>query len=148
MKTRNVDDHVAELLSGYLDKELTQQQQQQVEVHIENCETCIRELDELTSQRSRIGNAHLGVTEDQSWGEQLNDSTVRTSHIVGWLLLIGGMLAIIGIAAVESIFDSSSSLLEKLVFGAVFFGCGLLFYSVLRQRLIERKTDKYKDVEI
>jgi hypothetical protein len=37
---------------------------------------------------------------------------------------------------------------EKLVIGAMYGGLALLFFSVLRQRLIERKTDKYKDVEI
>jgi hypothetical protein len=31
---------------------------------------------------------------------------------------------------------------------AVYLGLGALFASVLRQRLVERKTDKYKDVEI
>jgi hypothetical protein len=31
---------------------------------------------------------------------------------------------------------------------AIYLGLGALLVSVLRQRIIERKTDKYKDVEI
>jgi hypothetical protein len=31
---------------------------------------------------------------------------------------------------------------------ALYLGLAALFVSVLRQRLIERKTDRYKDVEI
>jgi hypothetical protein len=36
----------------------------------------------------------------------------------------------------------------KLIVIAIYGGLATLLYSVLRQRLIERKTDKYKDVEI
>ena len=36
----------------------------------------------------------------------------------------------------------------KLVISAFYLGLAGLFVSVLRQRLIERKTDKYKDVDI
>ena len=37
---------------------------------------------------------------------------------------------------------------EQLLVSALYLGLGALFVSVLRQRLIERKSDKYKDVEI
>ena len=40
------------------------------------------------------------------------------------------------------------SLTVKLIVGAIYLGMAFLLVSVLRQRLIDRKTDKYKDVEI
>ena len=43
---------------------------------------------------------------------------------------------------------STMSFVEKLIVGGVYGGMLLIFISVLRQRLIERKSDKYKDVEI
>ena len=36
----------------------------------------------------------------------------------------------------------------KVIIGAIWGGGALLLISVLRQRLIERKSDKYEDVEI
>ena len=36
----------------------------------------------------------------------------------------------------------------QFILVAIYGGLGLLLVSVLRQRLIERKTDKYSDVEI
>ncbi len=78
----------------------------------------------------------------------MNDTTVQTSRGIGWLLLIGGVLACLGIGVFVFLFDTSIGLVEKLIVGAIYGGLALLFYSVLRQRLIERKTDKYKDVEI
>ena len=46
------------------------------------------------------------------------------------------------------VFVDSTETWMKLVLVAIYGGLAALFFSVLRQRLIERKTDKYKDVEI
>ena len=76
------------------------------------------------------------------------DSSVKAARGIGWLLLIGGVLACAGIAGLAFLTDPSIELRAKLIAGAIYGGLGILFISVLRQRLIERKTDKYKDVEI
>jgi len=78
----------------------------------------------------------------------MNDTSVKATRSIGWLLFIGGLLAIGGIAIYEFVMDSGGSLFLKLIVAAVYGGLALLFVSVLRQRLIERKSDKYKDVEI
>ena len=65
------------------------------------------------------------------------------------MLLIGGTL-LGGAYLGYELFSSASefSFFEKVVFGGIYGGLLLLFISVLRQRLIERKSDKYEDVEI
>ena len=78
----------------------------------------------------------------------MNDSTVQVTRGIGWLLFLAGVLAISGIALYEFVIDSSIPLHIKLITGSIWGGLGVLLLSVLRQRLIERKTDKYKDVEI
>ena len=78
----------------------------------------------------------------------MNDSTVRVSRGIGWLLFIGGVLLVAGVGVYEFVIDSSLGLFMKLVIGAIYAGLASLFISVLRQRLLERKSDKYKDVEI
>jgi anti-sigma factor RsiW len=147
-KTQHIDDHVGELLSGYLDGELTQQQQQRVEVHRDACTECKTSLEELRALRESIGKARLSEVGQDVWREMMNEPVTRTSRSIGWLLLIGGVLIAMGIGLVAFVLDSSLSVVEKLVAAAIYGGLALLFYSVLRQRLIERKTDKYKDVEI
>ena len=147
-ETQPIDEHVVEQLSGYVDGELTQQQRQRVDVHCASCTECARDLRELKELRESIGNARLSNKNQDVWREMMNDTTVKRSRGLGWLLLIGGVLACVGIGVIVFLFDSSIGLVEKLIAGAIYGGLGLLFYSVLRQRLIERKTDKYKDVEI
>jgi len=147
-KTDGIDEHVGELLSGYLDGELTQQQRQRVEIHCDACTECKTNLQELQVLQESIGKARLSELNQDVWRERMDNATVRTTRGIGWLLILGGVLVAMGIGVYEFVFDSSLGLVEKLVVGAIYGGFVVLFFSVLRQRLIERKTDKYKDVEI
>ena len=141
-------EHVGEMLSGYIDGELTQQQRQRVEIHCESCAACAGELLELGKLREEIGAAKRSAIGEDAGRETMSDSTVRTSRGIGWLLLVGGILAAAGIAVLTFLTDPAIGLRDKLIAGAIYGGLAFLFISVLRQRLVERKTDKYKDVEI
>lgn len=143
------NEHVDELLSGYIDGELTQQEQQRVRVHYESCRECESNLSELRALREKIGEARLSDRARDHWRETMNDTATKTSRGLGWLLLIGGLLLAAGIGVYEFVLSMPSmSLTEKLIVIGIYGGLLLIFVSVLRQRLIERKTDKYKDVEI
>jgi len=146
--TRMIDEHVGELLSGYIDGELTQQDRQRVEVHCDACATCSKERDELMALRSDMGKLKLSTIGEDTWRENMNDVAVKATRGIGWLLFGGGILAVAGFGLFAFIFSEQVSTTEKLIAGAIYGGLAILFISVLRQRLIERKTDKYKDVEI
>ena len=145
---RLVDKHVGELLSGYVDGELTQQQRQLVTLHCDECAECRENLSRLRALRERIKNASLSEVGEDKWRETMNDNTVQTARSIGWLLFIAGLLAIAGIGLFVFIFDDEIPVGMKLIMVAIYGGLATLLFSVLRQRLIERKTDKYKDVEI
>ena len=140
--------HVGELLSGYIDGELTQQQRQRVELHCDECEPCAALMAELKALKDEVGRTRLGEYGEDTWREKMNDSTVQVTRGIGWLLFLAGVLAIGGVVLYEFVIDSSVPLHIKLITGSVWGGLGILLVSVLRQRLIERKTDKYDDVEI
>ena len=145
---RLTGEHLGERLSGFVDGELTQQERQRVELHCDQCETCRNELEQLQAVRRIVGKARLSELNQDVWRELMGDITVRTSRAIGWLLLVGGILAAVGFGIYDFVFNSSASLFEKFIVGAIYLGLAGVFLSVLRQRLIERKTDKYKDVEI
>ena len=142
------DSHVGELLSGYVDGELTQQQRQLVMLHCEACDECRDNLDRLRELRERIKGSGLSEVGEDKWRETMDDSSVQLSRGIGWLMFIAGLLAIVGIGLFMFMFDDSVPLGMKLIMIAIYGGLATLLFSVLRQRLIERKTDKYKDVEI
>ena len=144
----NAREHVDELLSGYIDGELTQQDRQRVELLCEESETVRKDLEELRALRERIRRTPLGELDAEAWGERMNDTGVRASALVGWILFIGGLLLAAGVFVVGLLFDSDLGILGKLIVVGVYGGLAGLLISVLRQRLIERKTDKYKNVRI
>jgi hypothetical protein len=146
--TRMIDEHVGALLSGYIDGELTQQDRQRVDIHCDSCSACRQERDDLMALRSDVGKLKLSTIGEDHWREDMNDVTVKATRGIGWLLLGGGILAVAGFGLFAFIFSDQISITEKLMAGAIYGGLAILFISVLRQRLVERKTDKYKDVEI
>jgi hypothetical protein len=136
-----------EQLSGYIDRELTQQERQRVVLHCEECEQCRQNLEELRALRRRIGNTRLSVIGEDRWRETMKDATVQTSRSIGWLLFIAGLLMAFGAMLVAFVTDTGMSTWEKIMVFSIYGGLAILLFSVLRQRLIERKSDKYKDVE-
>jgi predicted anti-sigma-YlaC factor YlaD len=145
---KTVTEHVGDLLSGFLDGELTQQQRQVVTLHCADCERCRDDLAELRALRERISGAPLSELGEDKWRENMNDSGVELSRGIGWLIFLAGLM----VAGCYFVFllltDSGMPLIIKIILVGVYGGLGVLLFSVLRQRLIERKTDKYKDVEI
>ena len=67
---------------------------------------------------------------------------------LGWILFVAGVVGISGIGIYEFVIDTAMPKYIKVLTGLVWAGLGVLLLSVLRQRLVERKSDKYKDVEI
>jgi predicted anti-sigma-YlaC factor YlaD len=142
------NEHVGEWLSGYIDGELTQQQRQRVALHCETCAECRELLEELETLRERMGRARLSRVGEDKWRETMNDNTVNTLQSIGWVLLIGGAIGLFLLFLHGVFIESGMSTGEKMIFFGIYGGLGALLVSVLRQRMVESKTDKYKDVEI
>jgi len=145
---RLIDRHVGELLSGFVDGELTQQQRQLVTLHCSECKRCQENLDELKALHQRIKDAGLSEVGEDNWRENMNDPGVHISRNIGWFMFVGGLMVVAGIGIFMFIFNDEIPFGVKFLMIAIYGGLATLLFSVLRQRLIERKTDKYKDVEI
>ena len=62
--------------------------------------------------------------------------------------MLGGILAVSGYAVYEFVTKAAEIGFIELAVAAVYLGLLILFVAALRQRLRERKTDQYTDVEI
>ena len=141
---------VDELLSGYLDGELTQKDRQRVDLHLEGCTRCqarLRELDTLSASVGRLRD-DMDPEDREQWRKVMDNAFDRTVRGIGWLLLVGAVLLLVGYAGYEFILTDLDPPFLKWAVAAVYVGLAVLLLSVLRQRLSARKTDKYKDVEI
>ena len=147
-RKKSIEEHVGARLSGYIDGELTQQEEQRVRLHTEGCPECREQLKRLQALRKEVGGSRLSPLSEDIWREHMNEPTVQLTRGIGWLLFIAGVLAISGLAIYEFVIDTSMPTHIKVITGLIWIGLGALLVSVLWQRVIERKTDKYKDVEI
>jgi len=148
MNTANRCQEIDELLSGYLDGELTQQVRQRVELHLEACDKCRAAIDEMAQMQDAVGELSFGEMSLHEWSHLMNDLTVRTSRGFGWLFYVVGILIVLGYGIYEFAIDDEVPALVKTGVTGIAVGIVLLFLSILRQRIIASKSDRYKDVQI
>ncbi len=139
-------EHIERLLSAYLDDELTQAEAQRVEVHLEACEPCrtalreLREIQQLTAgiEFRRPPEAVLEAIERRL--------SVRAARWSGWALVMIGLAAWIAYGLIFALRHPRWPTIPELLAGLVLIGLALVFVSVLRQRLLERRHDRYRRV--
>ncbi len=139
---------IEEMLTGYLDGELTQQDRQRVEVHVDGCANCRETMIELGEIRKGIGRLQDPEPTNEQRSRMMRITVTKTSRGLGWLLGIAGGLILVGYAAYEFATDDSVEALVKVATAGAVGGLALLLLSVLIDRLRARKSDRYKDVEL
>lgn len=139
---------IQELISGYIDHELSQQKAQRVRLHIESCENCRKVYEDLIAIRTEMGQLQYPECEEAELDRIMNEPVARTIGIVGWVMLILGMIGFIGWQLFTFYTEPAVPTWAKIGVLLIELGTLGLFFSVLRQRLIARKTDKYRNVKL
>ena len=89
------------LLSGYVDGALTQADEQRVRVHVEDCETCRREVEEMQRVREVTMSSQFKVPADDQWSEAPRGPTSWMAFGLGWTFLIVWLSILCGYALWE-----------------------------------------------
>ncbi len=140
---------INELLSGYIDNELVQSDHQLVEIHLRSCEYCQREYQDMKKLRDAVANSSVEMEFSTEQLEMImNDLPAKGSRGLGWILLLSGLITLIGFGIWQFAISDEPPWFIKTAICAVAFGILSLFISVLRQRLVALKTDRYQDVQI
>ncbi len=134
------------LLSAYLDHELTQGEDQRVRIHLETCEACRREYEELRRLAELAGSLRFVDPPEDRMNELQRAVSVRAPRRAGWTLLIAGAIVWMAYAVYQFVIDREMATWEKLVTSAVVLGIVLLFVSVARERWLEWRNDRYRRV--
>ena len=137
-----------ELLSGYLDGELTQQEAQKVSLLLENDLEYKQLHDEMSSMRHKVQSLSLQESELEHLDRLFQEPIAKTTRIFGFALLAVSSVILVTFIVYSVIVNAAISLLVKFAIGLLGFGSLFLLYSVLRQRIISDKKDKYNRVKI
>jgi hypothetical protein len=141
-------DAIEVLLSGYADQELTQQDAQKVRIHIDTCSRCRQIHADLVAVKEQMKQLSYPVSDEAMLEALENDYLARAGSLLGWGLLIPGILIVTGIGLFGFFASPEVPGVVRFLYGLFMLGGLALFGSVLRQRLITYKTDKYKKVKL
>ena len=134
------------LISGYLDGELTQAEEQRVRLHLEDCAPCADLAAELTRIREAAMSTRLPVPDDRQWDEAPRSGLSSLLRNFGWVLMLSWIIGLSGYGVYQLLSDTENLVWNLIAFG-FWLGMGLVFFSVLLDRLKTRRTDRYRRVE-
>jgi predicted anti-sigma-YlaC factor YlaD len=134
-------------ISGYLDEELDAGRREQLQQHLQTCEACRRELEELVQIKENLAMIHfkepLDADLDRYWSNVYN----RLERGVGWICFSLGAILLLCWGAFEMIEeviqDPAVSMIVKIGMVALIVGTVILFVSLARERLMIQRKDKY-----
>ncbi len=143
-------DKYKEMLMGYLDGELSDDQSREIEKHLNECTGCSEELGQFRKLKEITDDISLNEPEDRVFEQYWSSVYNRIERRIGWILLsVSGMVLAIclGFMAIEAIVrDHTISIVLKSGLLVFYASLVILFFSVLREKLYFRKKDRYKDV--
>ena len=143
-------DKYKDLLMGYLDDEISDEERVELEKHLTECDECTKELADFKDLKTITDDIILYQPEDEVFDKYWSSVYNRIERNVGWIILsVSGMVVLFytGFMVIEDIIkDETLSCVFKVALIAFVAALSILLVSVLRERLNTRKNDRYKDV--
>lgn len=130
-----------EALMRYLDDELPTEEWTRVDAHVRECSECSREI-AVFGAMSR----DLRTLEATGMETVWHGVSRRVTQPVGWMLVVVGALVYVA-WGVYSWWTGPDLLWEKLAGGALVLGLILLLSSAAIDRMIDLRTDPYRNVQ-
>ena len=134
------------LLSGYIDRALTQAERQQVELHLETCAECRAFVGEMDAVRAAARTSTFVLPADEQWNELPRTGGSRALRLGGWLALVLWAALLSGGGTVALV-TSTVPVWEKLAIAGGVGALALLLLSVLLDRLRDLRHDRYRRVQ-
>lgn len=135
------------LISGYLDRELTQGDAQRVRLHLEECAECRRIADDMIKLKEATMTSEFRVPEDTQWDETPRGAASRILHNFGWMVAIAWFVGLGAYVLWQVATESESVRFEALIGFGLILAFVLIVGSALIDRLKTRKTDPYRKVK-
>ena len=139
-----------DIMMGYLDNELSNEQRRQFEEHLTGCSECKAELKEFSKLKAITDEVTLVEPEDKIWQDYWSGVYNRIERSVGWIVFsVAAILLAIygGFKLIEEIItDPSVGILLKAGLLVLIAGLAILLVSVSRERLYFWQKDRYRNV--
>ncbi len=130
-----------------LDGEMSADEAAAYEAHLRGCDVCHREMKSLGRVVRFSEELKLRVPDDEFWKGYWESIYRRSERSVGFVLLIGGLLAVTGYGIYRALTSPALLTYEGISVTIILVGLAIIFISVVRERYHERRNDPYREVE-
>jgi hypothetical protein len=139
------------LLMAAVDGELSTEEQREFKKFVSISSDCQREWEEYKKLKEATMQLKFTQPSEEVWDRYWLNVYNRIERGIGWILTsIGAMIVLFygAFKAVESIIaDAQLEWFVKAGILAALGGLVILLVSVVREKLMTRKTDKYKEIQ-
>jgi predicted anti-sigma-YlaC factor YlaD len=140
-----------ELVSSYLDGELTQEEREMVENHLEECAECRRSIREVEELGEVMAKMKLKEPPKEVWKVYTESVYNRLERGIGWILVSIGAMVVLFFTGYNMlkglITDPSIPIVVKFGILCGMGGVVVLLVSLVRERLFVNKRERYKEIE-
>ena len=138
------------LITGYLDGELSPDEQTELLAHLELCSSCEEELRQHRKLKEITGRMQFKEPEDRVWEYYWASVYNRLERRVAWILLSLGGVLLLSYATYELVYELFLYELSWIVrIGVVSLVVGFyaLLASIIRERMAIRRSDRYEGIK-
>lgn len=139
------------LLSGYMDGELSPDQESELKEHLKGCSECQKELDAFQKLKEVTGAMKYADVPEHVWENYWKSMYRRFELGLGWIFLSIGVILILCTVVFYLIKDfflnPAEPLILKIGIAGVIAGFMILLVSVLRERIFAHKRDRYAEIK-
>lgn len=144
------DEKKHELLAGYIDGELSEEEKYEFERELEQNPLLRNKLEEFKKLKSLTNSMQYADLPDEVWENYWQSIYKRLERGIGWILFSVGSILLLCYGAFnilrEMYTDPDISMFVKISVSALIIGLITLFVSFIRERLFAYKRERYTEV--
>lgn len=139
------------LMMKKIDGEITPAEERELQALLAENPHARRELAQFQQLKTESAAMKKYVLPEIAWEDYWNKIYNRLERGISWILIFVGAIVVLGYAVVEMVNaflkDTGMPVLLKFGILALLLGGVVLLVSVIREKLILRKHDKYKEIQ-
>jgi len=138
-------------IMGKIDGELSPQEERLMEEHLSACSKCQAQYERFVQLKKEASDMKFKPLPEMYWDEYWEHVYNKMERGISWILISLGFIIVAafgGYQVLEEFFhDPNQPLIIKIGTGSFALGLIFLFVSVLREKLMVKKVDKYRSIQ-
>ena len=136
---------------AFLDNELPHDEIKQVKNHIETCEVCKDKFESLKKVKEITSEMKFKKLPEMYWDEYWRQVYNRIERGISWIFISIGTIIVLSFTLIKFVSSLiADQQMDPFLKGGIFvllIGSTILLISVIREKIMVKRVDKYREVE-